>query len=219
MTLPTSRKDARAKGEKFYQNDRPCKRKGHLSKKYASDGSCAECAIKRAQARYKTKKPEVSARMKAVYAANPEPAKARVAKRRAEQPEKVKAEKRAEYQKNREKYIARAKGWAERNPEKAKEAIHRWYYQNPDKAYGQVVKRRMRKAKRTPTWLTEADHTEMREIYHNARRLSEKTGVLHQVDHVIPLWGEKVSGLHVPWNLQILTAKENQSKSNNFTVQ
>ena len=70
------------------------------------------------------------------------------------------------------------------------------------------------KLKRIPKWLTQDDIRWMQWMYDQAQRLSEQTGIKHHVDHVIPLRGKTVSGLHCPANLQILTDMENFQKSN-----
>lgn len=72
---------------------------------------------------------------------------------------------------------------------------------------------------RTPAWLTAADLACMDLIYECAKVWSAETGVAYEVDHVYPLQGKYVSGLHVPDNLQILTASENRSKNNRWKPQ
>lgn len=62
-----------------------------------------------------------------------------------------------------------------------------------------------------PTW---ADNEKIAAIYKEARELTRRTGVQHEVDHIVPLLGENICGLHVIENLQILTRHENRRKSN-----
>lgn len=66
----------------------------------------------------------------------------------------------------------------------------------------------------TPKWLTADQHAEIKAIYADARRLTASTGYGHHVDHIIPIWGENVRGLHVPWNLCVVTAANNLRKTN-----
>jgi 5-methylcytosine-specific restriction endonuclease McrA len=79
-----------------------------------------------------------------------------------------------------------------------------------------TAKRHSAKLKRTPPWLTEYHLSQIKRFYQEAKELESSTGIKHHVDHIVPLQGKNVSGLHVPWNLQILTAVENCSKNNSF---
>jgi 5-methylcytosine-specific restriction endonuclease McrA len=55
---------------------------------------------------------------------------------------------------------------------------------------------------------------EIEEFYKEARRLTVETGILHTVDHIWPINGENFCGLHLPWNLRIVTQVENSRKRN-----
>lgn len=81
-----------------------------------------------------------------------------------------------------------------------------------------VMARKAAKLHRTPKWLSERDKQKIIAFYLQAKELTDTSGVVHVVDHVIPLRGRYVSGLHVPGNLQVITAAENLMKSNNFDV-
>ena len=89
-----------------------------------------------------------------------------------------------------------------------------WEKANPHKKLARVRKRQASKLKRTPKWLTKADNDAMVALYEEAAKLSKETGIKYHVDHILPLQGKKVSGLHVPANLQVIPAKENLKKSN-----
>lgn len=70
--------------------------------------------------------------------------------------------------------------------------------------------RRALKSSATPNWLTEENHATIKSMYKDASDQG-----LH-VDHIVPLKGKNVCGLHVPWNLQLLDPSENLKKNNKF---
>lgn len=124
---------------------------------------------------------------------------------------------RAEYIKNnREKISIAAKLYRENNIDKIKARTKKYRQENSDKVNARISRRRYNQMHRTPKWLAQNDFNLIAEFYTKARDLSISTGIKHHVDHIVPLQGKEVSGLHVPWNLQILTAEENIKKSNTF---
>jgi hypothetical protein len=68
----------------------------------------------------------------------------------------------------------------------------------------------------TPPW---ADKALIRRLYRDAKRLTKETGTLHSVDHIIPLKGDLVCGLHVHYNLRVLPMAANLAKGNIFMEQ
>ena len=74
--------------------------------------------------------------------------------------------------------------------------------------------RELRKTQRTPKWLTAEQKNQIVCLYKKASELSKTNNVKYHVDHIVPLCGNSVSGLHVPWNLQVIPASENMKKYN-----
>ena len=184
MDHPKTRKEAAATGAKFYFTGEPCVR-GHVALR-KTKGVCVEC-------------------LKEDWAIDNE--------RRKEKPKTAAAiaAGRRYYEKNREAVIARA---AARPAEEKRRARSDYKGRNVDvvRADTSVRKRRHREA--TPKWLTKEERLQMRELYVQARKLTAVTGERYVVDHIVPLRGESVCGLHVPWNLRVITQDENLKKSN-----
>lgn len=126
---------------------------------------------------------------------------------RAKNPSKVKEHNDTQYSKHSESLIARAKV----NYYRFKEVYR-------PKVLAKVRRRQAAKLQRTPKWLTEDDIWAMQEAYHLANLRTKLFGFSWHVDHIIPLQGKLVSGLHTPYNLQVIPAKENLSKINRYEV-
>lgn len=117
---------------------------------------------------------------------------------------------------NKERFTASILAWREQNPERLKTIYKDWAQRNKDKVNANWMKREAAKKNRTPSWLTDDDLWFIEQAYDIAYVRTKMLGVQHHVDHIFPLQGKTVSGLHVPWNLQVIPAKLNRQKSNHF---
>lgn len=119
---------------------------------------------------------------------------------------------------NKDKRAMVIKEYARRNPEIIKKTAKKYRLSNLDKDAAKTAKRRAAKLKATPMWLTDQQLKDIKSFYSLAKKLESICGVKYHVDHITPLRGENVCGLHVPCNLQVLEASLNISKSNNTNI-
>ena len=147
---------------------------------------------------------------KAYREANPDKVKAY----REANPDKIIAQTKAYREANSDKAKARRKAYREANPDKVKARRKAYREANPDKSNAAAAKWRAKKFHATPSWLTNQDLEQIKFFYSLAKDMESLTGTKYHVDHIVPLQGRNVSGLHVPWNLQVITATNNRSKSN-----
>lgn len=190
---------------------------------------CKPCVSAASAAHYAANRERRAAQQKAWFAANPGKAARYSQAWRAANPGAQAASERSWYESNREKALRndraqrnarieaaravdRARYWADLDRAAAKNRA--WREANPARIAALAAERRAAKAQRTPKWLNESDWEAIASVYERARRLTVETGVEHHVDHIVPLRGARVSGLHVAWNLQCLPATENLKKSN-----
>lgn len=116
---------------------------------------------------------------------------------------------------NRAKIVQRNREWRANNPEVMRQAGIRWRSKEESRAMMRANTRRYqaRKLHATPSW---ADHGKILGFYQEAAIRSAETGFPHHVDHIVPLRGKNVCGLHWEENLQVLSAPDNMKKSNSF---
>lgn len=104
----------------------------------------------------------------------------------------------------------KAHDWKKDNPDKVLKTNRKYKKANPEKVklWNKLdnARRRAAQLQRTPEW---ADQDKIKKIYENCPKG-------YHVDHIIPLQGKTVSGLHIETNLQYLTPTENLKKGNKF---
>ena len=137
--------------------------------------------------------------------------KARVWKQRNRS--RVLASQRARAPLNREKNRAARKAWEIRNPTAVLDSVKRYREGNRAKIRARLSVSKQGREKRRVLW---ANQDAILAIYRQAEYLTKNTGVLHVVDHIIPLQGRTVSGLHVETNLRVITHHENARKHNTW---
>ena len=108
--------------------------------------------------------------------------------------------------------------WREENREQHNAGNREWNSKNKDVKAALSAKRRSAKLNRTPKWLTADDIEHMQALYSVAAMIQRESGVEYHIDHIIPLQGKFVSGLHVPDNLRVIPAVDNLKKSNKHTL-
>jgi len=107
--------------------------------------------------------------------------------------------------------------WAAENPERKRQMDLEFKEKNRALVTSYKGKYRAARKKATPPWLTPEHINEIRQVYKEAKRLSLETGIPYEVDHIVPLAGKIVSGLHVPWNLRAIPKTENNRRPRIYT--
>ena len=145
----------------------------------------------------------------------------------------TKAKSIAAYYNNKEVHNARSNGYRranmpriraiaanyrEKNRAKINARSNDWVRQNRLNSTLNTAKYRCAKLQRTPAWLTESDLLRIKCYYQVAAMRAKESGRAWHVDHIIPLKGKLVSGLHVPNNLRVIPASENKRKTNRYEV-
>lgn len=92
--------------------------------------------------------------------------------------------------------------------------VRKYKQNNKHRAASYQAYRRSYKQKATPIWLSDTDLQLICNIYKHCAESSSKSNVKFHVDHIVPLKSDFVCGLHVPWNLRVISAFENLSKNN-----
>jgi hypothetical protein len=118
------------------------------------------------------------------------------------------------YARYRESSLATAKQYYQDHIEERKAKQRLWSKTNRGTANALSKRYKLKKVNATPKWLTPEQIYNMQCTYKVAAQLSETSSQKWHVDHIVPIRGKDVCGLHVPWNLQVLPAKMNMQKGN-----
>jgi len=210
MKKSQARVAARLKGERTYVPEAPCAR-GH-SVRTVGTGTCIACKNQTEGARVSANRTEYNARKQRERVPNLPKIAAKAKIIRANETTATRAIR-------LETAKVKQREWRAANPKHVGTTAAKQKYKinNPEKVRANCIYRRISKIHRTPAWLTADDHWMIEQAYDIAAVRTKMFGFVWHVDHVIPLQGRLVSGLHVPLNLQVIPGVENIRKANRFT--
>jgi 5-methylcytosine-specific restriction endonuclease McrA len=147
--------------------------------------------------------------------------------------EKHRQSSRSYYERNRDRALQSAKIYRARNLDHARavnnaarlrrmqsaeyrlkenKRVSEWAKANRARSNARARINRLRRIRATPAWLDAIQRAQIQEFYEIAAARSVQTGEKHHVDHIFAIKGQGWCGLHVPWNLQVLTAEHNDRK-------
>ena len=177
---------------------------------------CKTCASIAKKDYYKKNKNRLSKLRKEYYSKNKEKENAQSRQYKKDNPEKIKNLAAEYYRKNRGKILRSARDYRKKNADKRSLSYKKWAEENREKLRAKDSNRRARKLNATPPWLTEEHLLDIRSMYALADKMKKLCGLDYDVDHIVPLQGKNICGLHVPWNLQVLESGLNRAKYNKF---
>lgn len=223
---------------KFYFTGVPCKH-GHISNRYTSNNICVDCQSRSNQRHWRENSDQLAEQHRQRLEDHRDRynhTRRMKYKEDVEFRNTIKQRAKQWYDANRDLILADAdrklrqreyrqlnqdqlamyhKSWRSNNRQSVNhqsrtfQQLNRPYYNAKQAAY------RAQKRSATPPW---CEHAAIIRIYAESRRLSEETGIPHEVDHIIPIVNPKVCGLHCLANLRIITSTENKTKNNKFDV-
>lgn len=192
-----TKKQAQELNLQYFFTGVPCKH-GHLSQKSVKTGRCRECTRLAHYTYYEKNRDTVLASISEWQKNNKEASRKNTEKWRKNNPENARTAVNRYYETHKELKLSKNKLWREQNKSMSQ------YYNS---------KRRAQIKRATVAW---ADVSKMVSVYEQSEDMTQRTGIQHNVDHIIPLQHPLVCGIHWEGNLQILTAEENQRKGNRF---
>ena len=195
-----TKQEAKLQGLNYYYTGKPCNH-GHIDLRTVARSACRECVRLRHYPYYENNKQQSLDSICKWQKNNKDKVNKNSKNYRKSNPENTKASSDKYYINNKEKKLAANKLWRQNN-----KATNQQYNAN----------RRALQMKAMPWWV---DKKEIVKVYEECTKITKETGIKHNVDHIIPLNNKLVSGLHVPWNLQILTSTQNQNKNNKFKIE